>query len=145
MISTEEFVIRLLVAMAAGFVIGIERQWHNKNGGLRTNMLVAVGAAIFVLISLRLTHADGGDSTRVIGQVVTGIGFLGAGVILHQGVAIIGITTAATIWCSAAIGCMAATGFFIETAVSTLLIIIINFLMHYIDVWIASRTKIKDS
>jgi putative Mg2+ transporter-C (MgtC) family protein len=145
MISTEEFIIRLLVAMAAGIVIGIERQFHNRNGGLRTNTLVAVGAAIFVLISLRLSHSNGGDSTRVIGQVVTGMGFLGAGVILHQGVAIIGITTAATIWCSAAIGCMAAAGYFIETAISTLLILIINFLMHYVDVWIVKKTKIKDS
>ena len=144
MISTEEFVIRLLVAMAAGFVIGIERQWHGKNGGLRTNTLVAIGAAIFVLISLRLSFASGGDSTRVIGQVVTGIGFLGAGVILHQGVAIIGITTAATIWCSAAIGCMAAAGYFIETSICTLLIIIINVLMHYVDNWIAKRNKIKE-
>ena len=145
MISTEEFIIRLLVAMAAGFIIGLERQWHNKNGGLRTNMLVSIGAAIFVLISLRLTQAGGGDSTRVIGQVVTGIGFLGAGVILHQGMSIIGLTTAATIWCSATIGCMAATGFFIETAFSTLLIIFINFLMHYIDDWIAKRNKTKES
>ena len=105
---------------------------------------MAVGAAIFVLISLRLTNTSGGDSTRVIGQVVTGIGFLGAGVILHQGVSIIGITTAATIWCSAAIGCMAAAGYFIETAFSTLIIIIINYLMHYIDAWIAKRNKIND-
>lgn len=144
MISTEEFIIRLLVAMGAGIVIGIERQFHNRNGGLRTNTLVAVGAAIFVLISLRLTNTSGGDSTRVIGQVVTGIGFLGAGVILHTGVSIIGITTAATIWCSAAIGCMAAAGYFIETAFSTLIIIIINYLMHYIDAWIAKRNKIKE-
>jgi putative Mg2+ transporter-C (MgtC) family protein len=139
MISTEDFFIRLLVAMAAGFVIGIERQFHNKNGGLRTNSLVAVGAAIFVLTSLQLSHADGGDSTRVIGQVVTGIGFLGAGVIIHQGVSIIGITTAATIWCSAAIGCLAAAGYFMETAISTAFIIIITFLMHYVDDWIAKR------
>jgi putative Mg2+ transporter-C (MgtC) family protein len=145
MISTEDFVIRLLVAMTAGFIIGIERQLHNKNGGLRTNTLVSVGAAIFVLISLRLSAADGGDSTRVIGQVVTGIGFLGAGVILHQGVSIIGITTAATIWCSAAIGCMSAAGYFIETAISTILIIIINFGMHNIDDWIARHNKKKEA
>jgi putative Mg2+ transporter-C (MgtC) family protein len=142
-ITTQEFLMRLLVAMGSGFIIGIERQIHNKYGGLRTNTLVSVGAAIFVLISLRLSSAEGSDSTRVIGQVVTGIGFLGAGVIMRQGVSIIGITTAATIWCSAALGCLAAAGYFIETAISTGIIIFINFGMHSIDEWL-NKQHLRD-
>ncbi len=119
------FIIRLLVATAAGGAVGLERQINNKSAGLRTNTLVAVGACIYMLINAKLTET-GGDPTRIIGQIVTGIGFLGAGVILHRGINVQGLTTAATIWCSAALGVLAGLGFFLETIVATALIIIIN-------------------
>lgn len=79
-------------------------------------MLVATGSAIFVLLSIHLT-VNSGDVTRIIAQVVTGIGFLGAGVIFREGVNVHGLASAATIWCSAAIGCMAAAGFFLEALI----------------------------
>lgn len=91
-----DFVLPLLAATAAGGAVGLERQVNNKSAGLRTNTLVAVGACIFVLINVTLTESSG-DPTRIIGQIVTGIGFLGAGVILHRGVNVQGLTTAATI------------------------------------------------
>ena len=129
-----DFVIRLLAATAAGGLVGLERQWNNKSAGLRTNTLVAVGSCIFVLINLILTEKQG-DPTRIIGQIITGIGFLGAGVILHTGSGVHGLTTAATIWCSAALGCVAGLGYFPETAVCTVLILIINIAFKKADLW----------
>lgn len=134
------FSLRLIIAMLAGALIGFERQWHQKNAGLRTNTLVAMGAAIYVLISIHMTE-EGGDVTRIIGQVVVGIGFLGAGVILHQGLEVQGLTTAATIWCSSAIGCLAGIGLYGETIISTLLILIVNSLFHKIDIWLKNRVN----
>ena len=129
----KEFIISLLVAMLAGTLIGLERQIHHKSAGIRTNALVSMGAAIFVLISLQITGEKGGDATRIIGQIVTGIGFLGAGVILHQGINVQGLTTAATIWCSSGIGCLAAAGYFAEAGISTVAVIFINFFLRWID------------
>ena len=137
----KEFIIRLLVAMVAGTAIGLERQLHHKSAGLRTNALVAAGSAIFVMLSFQITADKGGDSTRIIGQIVTGIGFLGAGVILHQGSNIQGLTTAATIWCSSAIGCLAAAGYFLEVAVCVTAVVFINVFFHKIDDWIKKPDK----
>lgn len=137
----KEFIIRLLVAMVAGTAIGLERQLHHKSAGLRTNALVAVGSAIFVMLSFQITADKGGDSTRIIGQIVTGIGFLGAGVILHQGSNIQGLTTAATIWCSSAIGCLAAAGYFLEVTVCVTAVVFINVVFHKIDDWIKKPDK----
>ena len=112
--------------------IGIERQLHRKSAGLRTNTLVAFGAAIYVVLSMQLT-AEGGDVTRIIAQVVGGVGFLGGGVILRQGADIQGLTTAATIWCCSAIGCLAGAGYFEETGVCTIFIVLINGLLFRLD------------
>mgnify|MGYP001498358678 CR=1 FL=1 len=98
------FTINLVVAMALGAVIGLERQLRQKSAGLRTNILVSMGAALYVLISLKMTAGGEGDVTRIIGQIVTGIGFLGAGVMLSKDGVILGVTSAATIWVLAAIG-----------------------------------------
>ena len=129
----KEFIIRLLASMLAGALIGLERQIHHKSAGIRTNALVSMGSAIFVLISLQITQEKGGDATRIIGQIVTGIGFLGAGVILHQGINVQGLTTAATIWCSSGIGCLVAAGYLAEAAISTIAVIFINFFLRWID------------
>ena len=129
-----EFIIRLLAASIAGGALGIERESSNKSAGLRTNMIVSVGAAIYVMISaVLLEGSTTGDPSRVMGQIVTGIGFLGAGVILHQGSSVKGLTTAATIWCSAALGCLAGFGMYWELAASTVLIIIINTVLRKAD------------
>lgn len=138
----EQFIYRILIAAGAGMLIGFERQLHQKSAGLRTNTLVSLGAAVYVLISLTLLEGkEFGDLSRVTGQIVTGIGFLGAGVIIHQGVNIQGLTTAATIWCSAAVGCLSGAGMFIEAAITTGLIIFVNFILLKIDIIVARIGK----
>jgi putative Mg2+ transporter-C (MgtC) family protein len=107
----QHFAIRLGLALILGAFIGAERQWRQRMAGLRTNALVAAGAAMFVMLTA-LTTRPGDDSFRIAGQVVTGIGFLGAGVILRNGLNITGLNAAATLWCSAAIGILAGYGMY---------------------------------
>ena len=133
-----EFVMRLSVALLAGLVIGFERQWQHKSAGLRTNTLVAVGSALYVLLSIIITK-DGGDVTRIIGQVVTGIGFLCAGVIFKEGLSVHGLTSSVTIWCSSAIGCLAAAGYYMETFIATGLILLVNIVLKPVDKWLTNR------
>lgn len=129
-----EFAVRVGCAVAAGFLIGIEREFKNKSAGLKTNMLVALGAAVFILGSLRFIGMEYIDITRVLGQVVVGVGFLGAGAILKKhDTTITGLTTAATIWCSAATGCLAALGMYWELGIVTGLVVIINYIFGIID------------
>ncbi len=137
-----EFIIRLLAASFAGGALGIERESSNKSAGLRTNMIVSVGSSIYVMISATILEGNiTGDPSRVMGQIVTGIGFLGAGVIMHQGANVKGLTTAATIWCSAALGCLAGFGMYWELAASTVLIIIINTVLRKADFWFAKKNN----
>jgi len=135
-----EFTLRLLTALAAGLLIGFERQWHHKSAGLRTNTLVAIGSALYVLLSINLTQ-ENGDVTRIIGQVVTGIGFIGAGIIFKEGINVRGLSTAATVWCSSAIGCIAAAGYHAETLIATFAIIVVNLLLMPLDKWLTKRKK----
>jgi putative Mg2+ transporter-C (MgtC) family protein len=135
-----EFVLRLFAALAAGAIIGFERQWHHKSAGLRTNTLVAIGSALFVLLSLKATYKSG-DPTRIIGQVVTGVGFLGGGIIFREGTNVHGLTSAATVWCSAAIGSLAAGGYFMEAFIGTGLILFINAILRPVDRWLNKRAE----
>ena len=136
-----EFTLRLLTALGAGLAIGFERQWHHKSAGLRTNTLVSIGAAIFVLLSITITENGNGDVTRIIGQVVTGIGFLCAGIIFKEGLNVHGLTTAVTVWCCSAVGCLAAAGYFEETVIATVFIIAVNLLLKPLDEWLTKRSK----
>lgn len=122
----EEFLLRVGAALIAGLFIGAEREFRQKDAGLKTNALVSLGAAVFVVISLNFRGEEYVDITRVIGQVVTGIGFIGAGVILHRGATVRGLTTAATVWCSAGAGCLAGIGQLWELLVLTVLIVFNN-------------------
>jgi putative Mg2+ transporter-C (MgtC) family protein len=103
------FATRLGLALILGSVIGAERQWRQRTAGLRTNALVAAGAAMFVMLAA-LTAGTADASFRIAGQVVSGIGFVGAGVILRHGASVTGLNTAATLWCSAAIGVLSGYG-----------------------------------
>lgn len=105
-----QFVGNLLLAVGLGSLIGIERQWRQRMAGLRTNALVSAGAALFVLLAQAID--TGGDVTRIPSYVVSGVGFLGAGVIMKEGGSVRGLNTAATLWCSAAVGCLAGFGFY---------------------------------
>lgn len=131
-----EYGIRVGAALLSGLLIGIERELRNKNAGLKTNALVSLGAAVFVLVSLHFRNEPSVDITRVMGQVVTGIGFIGAGVILHTGTTVRGLTTAATVWCSAGAGCLAAVGLYAELLILTLLIVFVNVFFGYLDNYI---------
>ena len=106
-----DLAVRIAAAIVLGAAIGLERQWRLRTAGIRTNALVSVGAALFVIVGA-VGHGDSlsVDPTRVAAQVVSGIGFLGAGVILRDGFNIRGLTTAATLWCAAAVGSLSGAG-----------------------------------
>jgi putative Mg2+ transporter-C (MgtC) family protein len=119
---------KLLLATALGYLIGLERELHGKVVGTRTISLIAIGSALYVLMSPAII---GGDNSRVIAQVVSGIGFLGAGIIFKDGDTIKGLTTAATVWCSAAIGCLCGSGMYVEAVAGTIAIMIVNILFKH--------------
>jgi putative Mg2+ transporter-C (MgtC) family protein len=117
----------LAAAFGFGTLIGAERQYRQRSAGLRTNVLVAVGAAAFVDFGMRIA---GSNSIQVMAYVVSGIGFLGAGAIMKEGVTIRGLNTAATLWCSAAVGAAAGAGLIAEAALLTLFVIAGNTLLR---------------
>jgi putative Mg2+ transporter-C (MgtC) family protein len=123
-VSVGYFTARAAVALVLGAAIGLERQWRQRLAGLRTNALVALGAALFELFAVLLVGAHGVDPTRIAAYVVSGIGFLGAGVILREGVTVRGINTAATIWCSAAVGVLAGAGYIPAAVIAAVLVLL---------------------
>src|SRR5258708_6342249 len=106
------FAINIAAALVMGIAIGLERQFRQHAAGLRTNALISVGAALFVSVGRMVDHES--SPTRVAAQVVSGIGFLGGGVILREGLNVRGLATAATMWCSAAVGTLAGLGFLVQ-------------------------------
>jgi len=130
MILEVEVILRLLLAGALGALIGFQRQRAQKPAGMRTLILISVGSALFTIVSVYGFSSGAVDPARVAAQIVTGIGFLGAGVILHgiRGNIIMGLTTAASIWVTAAIGMAAGTGLYlisITTAVIVFFVLLI--------------------
>jgi putative Mg2+ transporter-C (MgtC) family protein len=120
--------LRLLLAAALGGAIGLEREYRHKPAGLRTNMLIALGSALFSVMSIDL-GAAAGSPDRIAAQVVTGIGFLGAGAILRSGENVHGLTTAATIWVNAAIGMAAGLGAYaVATVGAAITLVVLAFL-----------------
>lgn len=118
----------LATAFVLGTLIGAERQWRQRTAGLRTNVLVAIGAAAFTDLGTRLLGADG--ATRIISYIVSGIGFLGAGVILKEGTQIRGLNTAATLWCSAAVGAFAGVALWAEAIALSFFVVAGNTLLR---------------
>jgi putative Mg2+ transporter-C (MgtC) family protein len=129
---------RLLLAFVLGTIIGFERQWRHKIAGVKTNALVAGGAALFILLSEKIV-GDTSGTARVAANIVTGIGFLGAGVMMRNGNNITGINTAATIWCSSAIGALAGLGYWYESIVGTAFVVVGNILLRPIGEKIDNR------
>jgi putative Mg2+ transporter-C (MgtC) family protein len=128
-LATWEILVRLAAAAALGGVIGIERELREREAGFRTHMLVAMGAALFTLVSayawgdFAFSQASGVtfDPTRIAAQIVTGIGFIGAGAIIRQGLSVRGLTTAATLWLVAAIGMACGAGFYWAAVIATVI------------------------
>ncbi|MDX6506600.1 MAG: putative Mg2+ transporter-C (MgtC) family protein [Gaiellaceae bacterium] len=130
-LSWEEALLRLALAAALGGAVGLEREFREREAGFRTHMLVSVGSALFTIASAYgfrdfLVHGGGlvrTDPTRIAAQIVTGIGFLGAGAIIRQGFSVRGLTTAATLWVVAAIGLTAGAGYYSAAAITTALVL----------------------
>jgi putative Mg2+ transporter-C (MgtC) family protein len=118
------FFLRLAIATALGLAIGFERQWRQRTAGLHTMTLVSVGAALFCAIPALGGNVS--DPWRVAAQVVTGVGFLAGGVILRQGLDVRGLTTAATLWATAAVGALVGSGFELQGAVGAGVIVLVN-------------------
>ena len=121
---------RLATAVVLGAAIGMERELHGKQAGLRTHTLIALGAALLTVMSIRIPEQFAilyhvGDVSRIASNIATGVGFLGAGVILHSRGRIIGLTTAATIWVVAAIGVAAGAGEYVAAVGATLLVLVV--------------------
>jgi putative Mg2+ transporter-C (MgtC) family protein len=132
-ITDLELTKRLVLAALLGGVLGLEREWHHKAAGLRTNILIAIGSALFTLMSIDLAAVNGqGDPTRIASQIVTGIGFLGAGAIMRNNASVQGLTTAAAIWVNAAIGVACGGGeyhlAFIATGVTLVVLVTLPWL-----------------
>lgn len=124
-----DLAVRLLIAAALGAAVGAEREIHNHPAGIRTHMLVALGSGLFTVLSVHGFLGTGGntapvDPTRIAAQIVSGIGFLGAGAILKDGVVIRGLTTAASLWATAAVGMAAGAGEHVLALVSTVIILV---------------------
>jgi putative Mg2+ transporter-C (MgtC) family protein len=116
-----EFTGRLCAALLFGAMIGLERQKRQRRAGLRTNALVSLGSASFVSLSVMMT--DDTSPTRIISQVVSGVGFLGAGAILRDGMNVRGLNTAATLWSAAAVGALSGTGFVLHSFITAALVV----------------------
>src|SRR5919198_424846 len=130
--TVSEVFLRLALAAVLGGAIGLEREYRHKPAGLRTNMLIALGSALFSILSVDW-GAGVGSPDRIAAQVVTGIGFLGAGAILRSGENIHGLTTAATIWVNAAIGMAAGLGSYAAAAGAATLTLIVLAVLPFIE------------
>lgn len=142
--SLEKFIVYLLICFFLSFFIGIERQYRHRSVGLRTTILVAIGSYLFVSFSV-LLNGYNIDVTRIAAQIVTGIGFLGAGVILKDGVKIRGLTTAATLWCTASIGVLCASGFILEAISGTVIILFSNVFLRYVNKIVNQKSRYEQT
>jgi putative Mg2+ transporter-C (MgtC) family protein len=140
MMALLSFTLNIGAALLMGMAIGLERQFRQHPAGLRTNTLVCVGAALFVSVGLLIDHEP--SPTRVAAQVVSGIGFLGGGVILREGFNVRGMNTAATLWCSAAVGVLAGLGLLLQAAIGTTAVLIVHLALRPLVQRIDSRAKI---
>ena len=135
-----DLALRLLLAAGLGAAIGIERELRQKPAGLRTNILIAVGAALFTIVSVEMASA-GGASDRIAAQIVTGIGFLGAGAILRGRASVHGMTTAATIWVNAAVGMAAGAGYPLMATIATAITLVVLLVLAPIDALLERRRE----
>ena len=127
MITINEILLRLVISVILGGMIGLERRYHDKPAGFMTNTLICIGSAVFAICSVYCSELFGGDPSRIAAQIVAGVGFLGAGSILRDGNKISGLTTAASIWVVAAIGISVGLGNFVLAASTALIVLILQF------------------
>jgi putative Mg2+ transporter-C (MgtC) family protein len=135
-----ELLVRVGLATLLGVAIGIERQWRSRMAGLQTMALVSVGSALFTIMGAYAFPTQG-DRNRVAAQIVTGIGFLGAGVIIKSGMTVFGLNTAATLWATAAVGALCGVWMWREAAVGAVIILASNGLLYPLAKWIDRRPE----
>ena len=140
-----ELTLRLVVALMLGAVIGWERELQRMPAGFRTHALVSLGSAIFTIVSAYAFTGPLSDPTRIAAQIVSGVGFLGGGAILHYGGTVRGLTTAASLWAVAAVGMAAGAGLFVVAAVSSVLVIVALEVFQRIERTVKRRFKIARS
>lgn len=129
-----EFVFKMVLATVFGSILGFERKLHTRHIGMKTNFLICTGSMLFADLGLELAKSVGGDASRITGQIVTGVGFLGAGAIMRgDGACIVGLTSAAVVWVNAAIGAAIGLGFYPEAFYFTLIILVFMPLLHKIE------------
>jgi putative Mg2+ transporter-C (MgtC) family protein len=133
---------RLVVAAVLGGAIGLERQLRHKPAGLRTNMFICFGAAMFTVLSDQLAGGMGGDHTRVAAQIIPGIGFIGAGSILHARGSVVGLTTAATLFVVASVGMAAGGGLYVTAIFATIVILIALALLGKLELKLGMRSML---
>lgn len=133
-------VLRLLLAILLGGLIGLEREYHDKTAGFRTIILICMGAALFTMMSI--AFSDTSDPARIAAQIVTGVGFLGAGAILREGGRIVGLTTAALIWLAAAIGMTVGAGKTLLAVMATGFVIVVLWVFPKVEHWIDNQREI---
>ncbi len=121
---------RLIFSLLAGGIIGLERQYHDKPAGFATNSLICIGATIFTLVSLDVGYSFGFDPGRIAAQIITGVGFLGAGSILRDGLKVSGLTTAAAVWLVAAVGMAIGFGLYFIAGVAVCLVLALQLLLR---------------
>ena len=131
--------IRLILAAILGGIIGLEREIRDKPTGLRTNILICVGSTLFMSLSTRVAQLLGGDPTRIAAQIISGIGFLGAGVVLHSHGFVLGLTTAATIWVVAGVGMALGSGMYLVATFVTAMSLVTLFFLSYLEDRIQGR------
>lgn len=137
-IHNNEILIRLLLSTVLGGLIGIEREYHNRPAGLRTHILVSLISTLIMIVGIDIHEKTGGnDPTRLAAQVVSGIGFLGAGTIIRTGSSIKGLTTAATLWANAGIGLAVGAGFYYASIISVVIVLVTLFLLSRIELLLA--------
>ena len=123
----------VVLAAVFGAVVGIEREFKQKAAGLRTNVLICVGAAVFTIISRKMGAEDNQSITRIAAQIVTGVGFLGAGAIIRDRAGILGLTTATTIWLVASIGMACGAGYYKLALATTVIVISVLIGLSYLE------------
>lgn len=135
--------LKLLLALILGGIIGWERQAHEKPAGFRTNVLICIGSALFTILSVKIGNLQGSDPSRIASQIVTGIGFLGAGAIIRHGEAVLGLTTAATIWLVASVGVGVGAGYYGLSSVGALLALCVLLLFRGLENLADQRRHIR--
>jgi putative Mg2+ transporter-C (MgtC) family protein len=151
-LNWDESLLRLALAAVLGGLIGVERELREREAGLRTHLLVALGSALFTIVGAYGFHdfLDSGeavvraDPTRIAAQIVTGIGFLGAGAIIRQGFSVRGLTTAATLWVVAAVGLAAGAGYYSAAVITTAVVLIALYPLRIVAYQILRRFRVED-